>query len=250
LALMPIDSAALAIVGLTFLLAGIIKGVVGLGFSTVSLAVLTVTMGLQPAMALQLAPSFVTHVWQAVAGSHAGLILTRLWFFILAAVVTIGLGVNLSSSIRMWVLIALLGCVIVACAMTGLCALRVPMSRPRAVWIDVLAGLLTGICTGLTGTFETPAIGYCQIVGVPRHHMPQALALVCTASTIGLAASLSNQRVLTPELVVVSTAAAVPAVIGIVIGNRWRQQMPAALFRRVFFAALLVLGLYVLSQLL
>jgi hypothetical protein len=73
---MPIDSAALAIVGLTFLLAGIIKGAVGLGFSTVSLAVLTVTMGLQPAMAWQLAPSFVTHVWQAVVGSHAWLIPT------------------------------------------------------------------------------------------------------------------------------------------------------------------------------
>jgi uncharacterized membrane protein YfcA len=48
----------------------------------------------------------------------------------------------------------------------------------------------------------------------------------------------------------VSTAAAVPVVIGIVIGNRWRKQMPRALFRRVFFAVLLVLGLYVLSQLL
>jgi uncharacterized membrane protein YfcA len=99
---MPIDSDARAIVGLTFLLAGIIKGAVGLGFSTVSLAVLTATMGFQPAMALQLAPSFVTHVWQAVAGSHAGLIPTRLWFFILTAVVTRCKGASIWTNPQYW----------------------------------------------------------------------------------------------------------------------------------------------------
>ncbi len=56
------DESTYVIVALTFLLAGIVKGVVGQGLPTVSLAVLTVAVGLQPAMVLLLAPSFVTHV--------------------------------------------------------------------------------------------------------------------------------------------------------------------------------------------
>ena len=245
---MHIDSHALAIVALTFLLAGIIQGVIGLGLSTISLAVLAVTIGLQPAMALLLAPSFVTQVWQALTGSHIWVILTRLWPFMLPAVVTIGLGVNLSSCIRLWALIALLGVVLVAYAMIGLCDPRVLMPKRKAVWVHPLAGLLTGIYTGLTGAFEALALGYFQAVGLPRHQIVQAIALVCMASTIGLAISLSDQHLLTTELVMVSVGAVAPAVIGTVLGNHWRKQMPAARFRRVFFAALLILGLYVLTQ--
>ena len=39
----------LLIVALTFLLAGFVKGMTGLGLPSISLAILTVTMGLQPA---------------------------------------------------------------------------------------------------------------------------------------------------------------------------------------------------------
>jgi hypothetical protein len=68
---MPIDSSALAIIGLSFLLAGVLKGAVGLGLSTVSLALLTVTIGLQPVMVLLLAPSFVTHgLRQQIPAAH------------------------------------------------------------------------------------------------------------------------------------------------------------------------------------
>ena len=41
-----LEADALTIVGLTFLLAGLVKGVIGLGLPTISLAVLTVSFGL------------------------------------------------------------------------------------------------------------------------------------------------------------------------------------------------------------
>jgi len=51
----------------TFFLAGTVKGVIGLGLPTVSLAVLTVLVGLPQAMTLLLAPSLLTNLWQAMA---------------------------------------------------------------------------------------------------------------------------------------------------------------------------------------
>ena len=57
---------ALQIAG-TFLVAGAVKGLVGLGLPTVSLAILTVVIDLPHAMALLLVPSFVTNFYQAVA---------------------------------------------------------------------------------------------------------------------------------------------------------------------------------------
>ncbi len=52
----------LAIVG-AFLIAGTVKGVIGLGLPTVSIALLTVATGLPQAMALLLVPSFLTNLW-------------------------------------------------------------------------------------------------------------------------------------------------------------------------------------------
>ena len=52
----------------TFLIAGAVKGVIGLGLPTVSLALLTIAVDLPRAMALLLVPSFITNLWQAVAG--------------------------------------------------------------------------------------------------------------------------------------------------------------------------------------
>jgi len=52
----------------TFLLAGAIKGVIGLGLPSVSLAILTVAIDLESAMVLLLAPSLVTNFWQGLSG--------------------------------------------------------------------------------------------------------------------------------------------------------------------------------------
>ena len=76
-----IDVTTLLIIFGTFLLAGTVKGVIGLGLPTVSLAILTVAFDLPQAMALLLVPSFVTNLWQAMVGGHARELIARLWLF-------------------------------------------------------------------------------------------------------------------------------------------------------------------------
>src|SRR3546814_20989055 len=73
-----LDSFALAAIAGTFLLGGAVKGVVGFGLPTVSLALLTVAFGLPQAMALMLAPAFVSNVWQAFSGGGTLGVLRRL----------------------------------------------------------------------------------------------------------------------------------------------------------------------------
>ena len=55
----------------TFFIAGTVKGVIGLGLPSISLAFLTVLIDLPSAMALLLVPSFVTNLWQAFEGGAA-----------------------------------------------------------------------------------------------------------------------------------------------------------------------------------
>ena len=85
-------SVALLLVAV-FLLAGFVKGVIGLGLPMVSLGLLTVALDLPTAMALLVVPSFVTNLWQSVAGGNAKIILHRLWPFLVTATVTVWIGV-------------------------------------------------------------------------------------------------------------------------------------------------------------
>ena len=86
---------SMLIVALTFLLAGSVKGVTGLGLPSVSLALLTATLGLKAAMAILIVPSFVTNVWQAAVGGYLLSILRRTWSLLLAVCIGTWFGVGI-----------------------------------------------------------------------------------------------------------------------------------------------------------
>ena len=78
---------------LIFLLAGVVKGVVGLGLPTVAMGLLSLRMPPAEAAAMLLLHSFITNVWQLAEGSHLGNLIRRLWptlltIFISTAVAT------------------------------------------------------------------------------------------------------------------------------------------------------------------
>src|SRR5262249_50055813 len=59
----------LIFVGFVFALAGLIKGVIGLGLPTISMGLLAVVMPPVHAAAILILPSLVTNVWRMVAGA-------------------------------------------------------------------------------------------------------------------------------------------------------------------------------------
>jgi uncharacterized membrane protein YfcA len=107
-------------------------------------------------------------------------------------------------------------------------------------------GAVNGVLTGMTGSFVFPGVLYLQAIGLPRDAFIQAMGMLFTVSTVALA--LGGQNLLTIELGAISAAAVVPAVVGMVLGQRLRKRMSEALFRRVFFLALLGLGLYIVAR--
>ena len=56
----------------TFLLAGFIKGVIGMGLPVVALAFLGSTLGVREALTIMLIPGLATNTYQALAGPAFG----------------------------------------------------------------------------------------------------------------------------------------------------------------------------------
>ena len=62
-----------------FLLAGFVKGVIGLGLPTISMSLLVLFMPPPKAAALLIVPSLITNVWQMFAGANLVALVRRLW---------------------------------------------------------------------------------------------------------------------------------------------------------------------------
>ena len=242
---MPDTFTILAIL-VTFLFAGMIKGIIGLGLPTVSLAVLTVIIGLPNAMALILIPSFITNLWQAMVGGNGRVILRRIWVFLLMASSTVWLGAEAISRVDLPILSGLLGVLIVVYSIISIAGLRFTVTKSQETWLGPVAGIINGILTGMTGSFVVPGVFYLSTIGLSRDRLVQAMGMLFTLSTLSLGISLQTNNLLTVELGQMSAAALLPAIIGMVIGQRIRHKLSENLFKRLFFISLLVLGCYII----
>jgi uncharacterized protein len=242
------DPVTISLIAATFLVAGGVKGIIGLGLPTISLALLTATIGLHPAMAMMLAPSLVTNVWQAVVGGNGKAIIARIWPFLTMATVTVWFGAEFLTRVDVSLLSALLGALLIAYALIGLIGVKFAISGSRERWAGPVVGAINGVFTGMTGSFAVPGIPYLQALGLPRDMLIQAMGMLFTASTVALAVSLGGKNLLTTELGIISAAAVIPACIGMMIGQRARRKIPEALFRRIFYLALIVLGGYIIAR--
>ena len=242
------DPLALVFIAVTFLLAGAVKGIVGLGLPTVSLALLTVTIGLQPAMALLLVPSLVTNIWQAFVGDNTRVLLVRIWPFLAAAMLTVWVGVIVLSRVEVSLLSAMLGALVVLYSLISLTHPTMSIPRRWEGWAGPVLGATNGLLTGMTGSFVLPGVPYLQAIGLHRDMFIQAMGMLALASTVALGVSLGGQSLLTVEHGTISVLATLPTVVGMFLGQRLRHKLPEALFRRVFLLALLGVGLSIIVR--
>ncbi len=238
----------LVVIGLTFLLAGFVKGVIGLGLPTVSLALLTAGFGLIPAMGLLIVPSFTTNVWQAVQGGAFRELVRRFWLMMAAVVAGTWVGGNVLVAVDARLLTGLLGVLLCVYSVIGLARFRIPSPGRAEPWLNPVMGGVNGILTGLTGSFVVPGVLYLQSIGLNRNALIQAMGMLFSVSTLALAVALGHHQLISMELGALSLGGVVPALAGMMIGQKVRNRLSEAAFTRVFFSSLLILGAYIAGR--
>ena len=243
-----IDTFTITIVIVTFLIAGSIKGIVGLGLPTVSLGLLAATLDLTTAMALLLIPSFITNVWQAALGGNGKVIVQRIWPFLCLATISILLGATAITLISHFYLSILLGVLMLIYSMLYLLGARLSIPPKHERWAGPLFGTTNGILTGMTGSFVVPGVMYLQAIGLPRDMLVQAMGMLFSLSTIGLAFALQKNNFLTIEHATVSAFAVIPSIIGMMLGQKIRKSLSEDSFKRILYLFILVLGIFIIVK--
>lgn len=244
---MDYPASTLAIIGFAFLLAGAVKGILGLGLPSVAMAILGLVMLPAHAASVLVVPSLVTNVWQFLAGRHARSMLKRFGGMMVAICFGTFLGiVLLTGSSR--IASAALGIVLAVYGVIGLAAVRFTVPRAREPWLSPIMGFATGVLTGATGVFVIPAVPYLASVELTKEELIQALGLAFTVSTIALAVGLIYTGHFRTSVGTVSVLALLPALAGMYAGQRIRDMLRPEVFRKWFFAALVGVGLFMAAR--
>jgi uncharacterized membrane protein YfcA len=238
----------LAVVTATFLLAGLIKGVIGLGLPTVSVGLLALALPPAEAAALLVVPSLVTNIWQLAAGPALRPLARRLWPMLagicVGTLAAAALGAGLVAGEAAGHAGAALGLALAAYGLLGLFDRPLRVSVKTEGWLGPVAGVANGAITAATGVFVLPSVPYLQALRLPRDDLVQALGLSFTVSTLALGAVLLGDGLFAPSLAGTSLLAVVPALVGMSLGQRWRAGIEPRVFRLCFFLGLTGLGLH------
>jgi uncharacterized membrane protein YfcA len=234
-------------IGLVFVLAGIVKGATGLGLPTVSMGLLAVVMTPLQAAALVVLPTFVTNIWQLVAGPALRPIAIRLWPMMATLCLGIWAGAGLMTGSHSRYGTAFLGATLLIYALTALASLHIKVPKAHERWLGPIVGAVTGIITAATGVFMIPSVPYLQAIGFEKEELVQALGLTFTAATVALSVNLALAGALKITLAGPTLGALAMAALGMWAGQVLRLRLSPQTFRRWFLIGLAVLGAYLIA---
>lgn len=231
---------------IAFFLAGFVKGVVGFGFPVVVLVILTLTTGLFEALAILIVPTLVTNIWQALSGPYWSAVMQRMWLYFVCAVAGILIASRFVTLVNVDLLTGLLGIVLLFFAMSQLLSYHVSVDRTNEPFLSVVLGTINGGLTGFTGSFMVPSVLYMHALGFSKDMLVQAMGMFFAISTLTLTIALGTNNLLGIEQLKLSVIALLPSFIGILAGRWARDKVDEKLFQKIFLAALLALGSYLL----
>lgn len=239
-----LDPALLAAVVAVFVLAGVVKGVVGLGLPTISMALLALVMAPAQAAALLIVPSLITNLWQALPWVTLRAVLRRIAAMQAGVCIgTVAGALWLGPPSGEWAGICL-GLALVAYAAWGLFGTPPTVLPRHETWIGIAVGTVTGVITAATGVFVIPAVPYLQALKLDKDALIQAMGISFTVSTVALAAGLWLNGGYTAGAASASVLMLLPALAGMALGQRLRGRLSPRTFKLCFMISLALLGAY------
>ncbi|EQC1556171.1 sulfite exporter TauE/SafE family protein [Citrobacter amalonaticus] len=241
--LFAFDPDQVVMIALTFVLAGMVKGVTGMGLPTVAMGILGSLISPVAAAAMLLLPSLISNLFQFGGGGNTRMLLKRLWPMLLTVVIaTLLASVWITGGETSRTQFAL-GLALMVYALWTLAGKRIAIAPRREKPLSLVVGFATGLLTGGTGVFVMPAVPWIQSLGFEKDELVQALGISFTFSTLALALGLWWHDALPTQSLSLSAFAIVPALLGQWAGTRIRRVISPVVFKRCFLFCLLGLSI-------
>jgi hypothetical protein len=234
------DPLILAGIALAILLAGSIKGAIGIGFPAVAMSILPLMIPPAAAVTILALPIVVTNVQQVFTTPGWPAVMRRFWPAGLTIVVVTFFVSQFLALASASVMEVIVGVSLILFATSALFKLRLPVTD--AVGWQVAAGALSGVIGGLSAV-KSPIMIYTAALELPRDTFVATAGFMFLCGGLGLLSGLATTTLLDGTTFLVSVGATAVAMAGFSLGSVVRKRLSVATFRTVLLWTMLVLGL-------
>ncbi len=232
----------------TFVLAGAIKGLVGIGLPTAAMGLLTLFLAPRVAISLILLPMLLSNLWQLIREGEVWQAVRRYRIFAVVLFVCVGATAILTREVHDRVLLAVLGAVILLFVWFSWNGL-VPQLRPK---FDPAAqagfAAAAGILGGLTSGWAAPLAIYLTMSGAGKSDWIRATGLLIFVGSVPLTLAYLWTGLMTRELLGLSALMLIPTFAGFAAGEALRNRLSVATFRTVVLIMFALLGLNLIRR--
>ena len=227
---------------LSLLVAGVVKGISGIGIPLVGISLLSLLIPVPQAIALLPIPIVVVNVWQVVTNGGFTGVCRRFAPLIIAMCIGTFIGTALLASTDVSVLLLLVGCMISAFALAELLRVRIRVPSGLQHLAGAIAGFLGGVLGGLSSIFGPPILMFLVTLQLGKDEFVRAICGIYLIAGITLASTLGAFGIIGVQDLKWSALATLPLLSGVVIGQFARTWVSEALFRRVLLIMLVLIG--------
>ncbi|MEM7291818.1 MAG: sulfite exporter TauE/SafE family protein [Pseudomonadota bacterium] len=231
-----------------YLLAGTVKGIVGIGLPTASIGILSQFIDPKIAIALVVFPILFSNPWQIFRSGRAVESFKTYWLFCVFLMIFLGAMTTVTSHIETGPLILILGCVIVVFAATSL--IKMPPELPAGFdrWAQSVGGALGGAMGGLTGIWSPPMVIYLLARRVDKDEFVRATGMMIFMGGIPLYLGFWHAGLLDDGVGWLSLGMVIPSLLGFTAGEFLRRKLDGDRFRTVVLAVFLLMGLNLIRK--
>jgi uncharacterized membrane protein YfcA len=240
----------IVIVLVAFFIAAFLKGVSGVGFSTICLGLLA--MFLEPKLAIPLVflPSLSSNLIVMLEAGHFIVSVKRFWILFISALPGLIIGILFLNSSGSDGPRLSLGVIMLIYSLWAFSSGVVHLSDKMEKRLLVPVGIISGMVNGATGSQIMPIMPFLLSLKMDRNVLVQTMNCAFTFNTLVMITGFGKIGLLTLPVLSLSVAGILPVALGVYLGGRIRRRAPEVVFRKIVLGLLMLMGIILITMVL
>ena len=236
------QASLIAAVVCSLIVAGLLKGIIGVGMPVVALPLLSLFIDVKSAAMLLSMPLILSNLPQALEGGKTGRCLMQLMPVVLGMVPGLFLGVQILLALDANVAKVIAGLVLMGVGGVTLLAPRLQLQSRWVLPAGIAFGFFGGVLGGIAAMAGPLVFIFLLAKGLRGQAFTKEASLYLVVSSGLLAILLTASREFSWLDVSVSTAAMLPVWLGMYVGQHMRDRIAPETFKRLVLIAVIGAG--------
>lgn len=228
---------------------GMAKGISGVALPITTLGIALQFVEPRIGLALVALPILVTNIWQVFGNGDVIRPAKRFWLMAIVFLAALYGGSQLITIVESWVMFAAIGITALVFSASQIYKPAAEPLSPRAERIlGPVAGIVGGFMGGMTSVWGPPIMMFFFMLKLDKDMWVRSITGIYMLGAVPLVFFYYQNGVLAGDMMWLSAAACVPAMTGILIGERLRRFINEALFRKLLLFVIFIVGLNMIRR--